>query len=522
MRADDPRAADPADPEGPAAASESGGDPDPAPPRRRHRRRRIVLGAVSIVIVAVVAASIGFVVYFRGNITTLDVGDTLADPSAPPAPVVAAPPQEVKAPARVEVDEDPLNILLMGSDTREGQGGRYGSELEIGGARSDTTLLVHISGDRQSVTALSIPRDLVTTIPSCRLPDGSESGPYEDRFNAAFYLGGPECTIRTVTELTGVPVHHFAVVDFRGFTEVVDALGGVEICLAEAVSDPLADLYLKPGIHTIEGDQALGFVRTRTGGLGDGSDLARIERQQEFLASMVRQATSLDVVANPVKLFRTLNAVTKSLTVDKGIADVGMITELVTSLAAVGPEGVSFVTLPNYYSADFLTVRLDRRASTPILDSMINDRAWPAPLASVEPQSLAMRPGRVDVTVVDRTGAGRSGENAAAYLDALGFGVVEVWAGDATETTTVRYPPRLREKAAVLAASLTDATAIPDRSVDGVQLVLGSDYDSGRFRRLPATAYIVDPGSAGSTWSPGSGGRPTGQTRSAAEATCVS
>lgn len=516
--ADLPPEGDVEDPlEDPAETAQNGGR------RPRVRRRHAILLGVGAVLASLVVSVVAAGFYLRGNIETLDVGDALADPGSAEAVVQAAAGADDSVPDQDPADGggDPLNILVMGSDTRKGQGGGYGSAQEIEGARSDTTLLVHIAGNRDSVTVLSIPRDLVTTIPPCRTPEGAKSARTTDRFNAAFFIGGPECTIRTVTALTGLPINHFAVVDFAGFREVVDALGGVEVCVDEPVSDPLANLYLEPGVHRIRGEQALGFVRTRTGGLGDGSDLARIERQQEFLASMVREATSLSILGNPLKLFNTLSAVTKSLTVDPGLTDVmGMVT-VAQSLAQIGPANVSFVTLPNYYSEDFITVRMDSRAARPILDALAHDRPWPAPIAEVDDNSLAMRPAAVRLAVMDRSSRGNQGERAAAHLEGLGFEVGDVWTGDATRRTQVRYGDGFKRQAAVVAASFDGAAVVADPALSGVRLVLGKDFDPGSFRQIPNSAFQKS-GKKSSDWKTSQGSLPSGSTKTADTGTCVS
>ena len=183
----------------------------------------------------------------------------------------------------------PLNILVMGTDSREVLGtGEYGDPEEFEGARSDTTILIHVAADRKSATAVSIPRDTIVDIPSCPRYVGGPSEPVEDRFNEAFNIAGPFCTVQTVEKLAGVDIDHFVIVDFNGFKGVVDALDGVEVCLKEPVDDPLSGLKLPAGTSVVKGDDALAFVRARYT-LGDGSDLGRIERQQAFLGSALRK-----------------------------------------------------------------------------------------------------------------------------------------------------------------------------------------------------------------------------------------
>ncbi len=211
-----------------------------------------------------------------------------------------------------------LNILVIGSDSRSGAGNsRYGRDS--GTERSDTTILLHLAADRHSATAVSLPRDLMVDVPSCRRPDGSQSEAAFTMLNHAYANGGSACTIRTVEKLTNIRIDHHMVVDFEGFTKMVDAVDGVEVCLKQPIDDRAADLKLPAGRVTLDGEQALGYVRARKS-LGDGSDTERMERQQRFLGALVSKVRSDGVLLNPVKLYPVLDAATSSLTADPGLA----------------------------------------------------------------------------------------------------------------------------------------------------------------------------------------------------------
>jgi len=235
------------------------------------------------------------------------------------------------------------NILLIGSDARDGDNRRYGRDS--GTQRSDTTILLHLSADRSSATGVSIPRDLMVDIPECVRPDGTTSRAQFAQFNWAFEFGGTACTIRTVEELTGIRVDHHLVVDFTGFTRLVDAVGGVEVCLAQPVDDPDAHLTLDAGHQTLDGEQALGYVRTRKG-IGDGSDTQRIARQQEFLDSLVRTVRDEGILTSPGKLYPVLDAVTSSLTADPGLDSLSELYDLVQSVRDIPEDQVRFMTVP--------------------------------------------------------------------------------------------------------------------------------------------------------------------------------
>jgi LCP family protein required for cell wall assembly len=248
----------------------------------------------------------------------------------------------------VQTDTSATNILIMGSDSREGSNGTYGN---VDGARSDTTLLVHVYEGREAATVVSIPRDSFVELAGCKMLDGGSSDPYKSKFNAAFAIGGPICTVKTVEKLTNVRINNFVVVDFEAFKKVVDAIGGVEVCLTSPAYDPIvpgrggSGLDLPAGYSNITGEQALAFVRARES-LGDGSDLGRIERQQEFIASMIRGMTDKGLLTNPGMIYRVLNAVTSSITTNSEFASIRALQDFALSLGSLKPSQVNFVTTP--------------------------------------------------------------------------------------------------------------------------------------------------------------------------------
>lgn len=236
------------------------------------------------------------------------------------------------------------NILLIGSDSRSGADNRkYGRDS--GTQRSDTTILLHISADHKSAIAVSLPRDLMVDVPSCRAHGGTRTGPMFSMFNYAFEQGGSACTIRTVEKLTGIRITHHMVVDFSGFKDMVDAVDGVEVCLKEPMNDRAARLKLPAGKQTLDGEQALGFVRARKS-LGNGSDTDRMDRQQQFLGALVNKVQSNQVLLNPTKLYPVLDAGTSSLTTDPGLASLRGLYNLVRGIRDIPTERVQFLTVP--------------------------------------------------------------------------------------------------------------------------------------------------------------------------------
>ncbi|MGY3844523.1 LCP family glycopolymer transferase [Streptomyces hydrogenans] len=316
---DSPEPADPAD----------GGSGAPAKPRR-HWLRWTALG-VSVVLLGAAGTGWWFYRKLDDNITT---DTTAADELRR---------YEKERPAAVV--SSARNILLIGSDTRSGEGNReYGRDK--GTQRSDTVILLHLSADESGATAVSIPRDLMVTIPSCaRTEGGGRTREQQAQFNWSFEWGGTACTIRTVEKLTGIRVDHHMVIDFRGFKKMVDAVDGVEVCLKEPVDDSDAKLKLPAGRQTLDGEQALGFVRARKS-LGNGSDTERMDRQQMFLGALVNKVQSDGVLLNPAKLYPVLDAATKSLTTDPGLDSLRDLYDLARTMRAIPTEKVQFLTVP--------------------------------------------------------------------------------------------------------------------------------------------------------------------------------
>ncbi|MFJ5227044.1 LCP family protein [Streptomyces sp. NPDC088400] len=309
----------------------------PRPRRTRHWLRWTALGT-SVVVLAVAGTGWWFYRKLDGNITT----DNAA----------AAELRTYEKDRPTPVALDAQNILLIGSDSRSGKdNGKYGRD-DGGSSRSDTTMLMHLAADRKSATAISIPRDLMVDIPSCREADGTRSGAQFAQFNWAFEFGGAACTVRTIEKLTGIRVDHHMVIDFSGFKDVVDAVDGVQVCLKDPVDDPQAHLKLPAGTQTLDGEQALGYVRARHG-IGDSSDTQRMERQQRFLGALFKKVRSNGVLLNPAQLYPVLDAATKSLTTDPGLGTLGDLYDLASSMRSVPTEKVQFLTAPRQpYSQD--------------------------------------------------------------------------------------------------------------------------------------------------------------------------
>jgi LCP family protein required for cell wall assembly len=321
-----------------ALPPDSGAPGEGAPVGKRRGKPRLhhtvakVVGATMVVIALVTGLTVVFVYrHYNANLNVLDVSHALKNrPShkIPPGP------------------NGPINILVMGSDNRDAPGDHIDNLTGIG-KRSDTTILLHLSGDRQHAYGVSIPRDSVVHRAACYDNAGKQISPPADgaMWNDAFNIGGPSCTIEQFEQLTHIPIDHFIVVDFNGFRGMVDAIGGVEVCLPHEVNDPVGHITLPAGTHRFTGEQALNYVRERHD-LGNGSDIGRMKRQQAFIASMAHQAISANTLANPIRLYKFLNAATKSLTVDTDLGSLSKLAGLGYDFRHIGLDHIQFLTTP--------------------------------------------------------------------------------------------------------------------------------------------------------------------------------
>ena len=438
----------------------------------RHVGRVLVtILSVMVLLTTVVGAGVTVVKgQLESNITVVDVSENSG-------PVSAAEPLNI-------VNEEtgtyePLTVVLMGSDTREGKGnGGFGSAEEIGGERSDTTIVMHISGDRKSAVGVSVPRDTMITLPNCKKDDGNRAGE-KVRFNEAIQIGGPGCTIKVIEEMSGLDINNFMLVDFRGFKRIVDAVGGVEICVSEPVDDPLSGLKLDKGKHVVQGEEALAFVRARKT-LGDGSDTSRIRRQQAFLSSLMRKVLSSGTLLNPLQLLDVLNAATESLTADPQMGNIDNLKDLALSLKDLKPGNVTFTTVPWTPNGDNATVSVNTEKAKPIWDAMKNDTPWPPKGGSGEDTVLLKTaPENIRVNVLNGTPTPGLAKKVAKQLRKQGFIVEEVGNAKTTDytTTTVEYDPAYDQSAKTLAYAAGATVLDTKKKLESVlNLIVGTDF----------------------------------------------
>jgi LCP family protein required for cell wall assembly len=243
-----------------------------------------------------------------------------------------------------EIDlNGPLNILVVGSDTREGQGEEFGqTDSEL----ADVIMLLHISKDRKDAVVVSFPRDLLVSIPECPNPDG-DPFPAKNRrqINASIGFGGVACTHLTVQEFTGLEIPFVAMIDFKGVIEMSNAIGGVEVVIDKPISDAYSNFYIEAGTHTLKGAEALGFLRTRHG-VGDGSDLARISNQQLFLMSLFNKIKEDGTLSNPLRLYSLSSAAARNMKLSESMTDIGTMVTLAGAMRDVDSSKMVFTQVP--------------------------------------------------------------------------------------------------------------------------------------------------------------------------------
>ncbi|MEU1900378.1 LCP family protein [Nocardiopsis dassonvillei] len=301
-----------------------------APVRTKRRRTGRILVWVAASLVLVLAAGVGTAYGYyrslRSDMVQYDIDGLL---------------KEEDRPERIN---DSVNILFMGTDGYEEGSTAYSTEFE--GERSDSIMLAHISPESR-VSVISFPRDSLVALPDCDPYGETEGTPgYFGMINAAMYHGGPPCVVSTIESLSDVRIDHFVHLSFMSFRDVVDAIGGVDMCIPEPMEDSRSKLDLDAGQQTLDGDEALSFVRARYE-IGDGGDIGRIDRQQMFLAALADQVTSNDVITDPVRLNAVLRAVAEHSATDSALTFDRMLSIAVT-LADVELTDIEFHTVPWY------------------------------------------------------------------------------------------------------------------------------------------------------------------------------
>ncbi|MFD5543124.1 LCP family protein [Streptomyces sp. NPDC127079] len=301
------------------------------PPGGGHRALRVTAWTAAGILV-LGGTGVGYL-YFKlnGNLRTVDINQMLG--SDRPA----------------KVDNGSENILVLGSDTRSGANRKLGGGADDGSARSDTAMIVHVYKGHRQASVVSIPRDTLIDRPSCTDAQGTTHDTATGvMFNSAYSTGGATCAVKTVEGMTGIRMDHYLEVDFSGFQKLVDELGGVTLTTTRAIDDPQSHLDLKAGRHTLDGQQALGLVRTRHG-VGDGSDLGRIQLQQAFVKALINQVEQVGVFTSPKKLYDLADTATKTVTADSDLGSVNSLIDFANGLKSIGAQHMRMVTMPVRY-----------------------------------------------------------------------------------------------------------------------------------------------------------------------------
>ncbi|WP_443735545.1 LCP family protein [Streptomyces guryensis] len=457
------------------------------PVARRRRIARIALFTVSALILVTAGAGAWLYEHLNGNIKSVAIDDGAGG--------------QEKADA---FGRTPINILVIGSDGRNNAadcklGGGCGSASSTVGHNADVEMVVHVSADRSNATVMSVPRDTMTHVPACKDPDSSQAtAGYYGQINSALQYGAA-CQVKTIHQLTGITIDHFVMLDFSGVVKMSDAVGGVSVCVSDNVYDTYSHLKLAKGTHTLQGDAALEFVRSRHG-FGDGSDLGRTVSQHLFLGAMIRKFKSAGTLTDPGKVYSLADAATKALTVDTGLGSVSKLVSLATDLNKVPSKRMTFTTMQT--AADptdanrvvpaatakslFATIENDQSLTS---DSGRKKTSSASPSASAAPTVPASE---VAVQVENGTSTGGRASVIAQALLSKGFSP-NTTTGNApaqSSRTTISYGPGQKAEAQTAAAALgVPASHLTQGGSSGVVLVIGSDWPSG-------TAYGSSGGSS--------------------------
>ena len=399
--------------------------------------------------------------------------------------------------------QTPLNILVLGSQTRDGQtqAVHVGNASKDGTDLSDTAMLVHVAADRKWAEVISIPRDLFVPIPACqdRLnPGQTDPAQSEAQFYDAMGEGGPACAVATVEQMTNLRIDHFVELTFDAFIDLTNAVGGVQICVPEpGIDDPnYSGLVLSAGLHTIIGNQALAFVRDRHG-LSGGTDTSRIQMQQQFMTALFNKLTSNGTLENPITLYKIATSVSNNITVDTGLDSIGTMASIVESVGSINKKYIQYITAPytfdtpGEYSYDeagehsspgpgFDELWTYMRDDQPLPGSPAAAEAGTAtaPSAPSAPVNSSPTVAAQDVTVQVFNGTTVSGEahNAAMNLAAMGMTTSIGESGySGYATTTIYYPSADQAEADTLADDVAGAVLKESSSVSELTLVIGAN-----------------------------------------------
>ena len=378
----------------------------------------------ALVVVLVSGASVAAITAWRLNQNLTDDAVQLIGETEGPPPKIGA-------------IEGGFNILIVGTDTRTGQGGLGGSEEDADGELNDVNILLHVSQDQTNAVAVSFPRDLVVGIPECVDSEGDTKGYSTEPINTALYYGGLACAVQTVSGLTGLPIQFAGMISFVGVVNMSQAVGGVPVCVSGPVVDDETGINLPAaGTYELSGLDALAFLRSRAG-VGDGSDLTRISSQQVYLSALVRKLKSEETLGDIGKVYSLANAAANSLTLSTSLANIDTMVSIALALKNIPLERVTFVQYPGTTGGDGIyagKVRPDEFAAEQLFALIASDQPFQltqagdgrgseadpnAPVVPAPDPAATPDPTETPVAPIDNSGLpvveGVSGQTAAQY-----------------------------------------------------------------------------------------------------------
>jgi LCP family protein required for cell wall assembly len=396
---------------------------------------------------------------------------------------------------RPPADPNAMNILLIGSDSRSGYNGKIGGSDGIGGARSDTVMLLHIAPGAHQVVVISIPRDSVVPILGCTPEAGTPGQTAEpgqvEQINSTFAYGGPGCLWEAVEQVTGIHIDDFVELTFVGFEKAIDALGGVNVCLPAAVDDPMSGLDLAAGRHHIYGSQALAFWRTRED-VGMGDDPQRIQRDQFLMAAMVQGIEHSGLLGSPSKMLGVIDTLTRnrSITFDDSLTP-GRLLQIAEALHGISTGSIQFVTVPwtAYVNNANWVQWLQPNADT-LFSAIAHDTTLPKAAKSKKGEKAAetvtYTPSQVPVTVYNGSTTPNLATTTSAALTARGFDVVGQPSDAASDTyvkSVIKYAsaadlPKAQLLAAVVGPAADVRLKLDPQLGSSLTLILGSSFST--------------------------------------------
>ena len=464
------------------ARSQGGAQVGDGKVKTRNWPRRLLIGLNLFLALCILASASAFA-YVRwryGQLDKIDLADVLGL-------------GEDEAPG------DPMNVLLVGSDTRsnlsKAEQARFGTTSDVGGSRSDTMMILHIDPEQEKAAILSIPRDLWVEIPGFK---------NKQRINIAFDgERGPHRLITTIRQNLGIDIDHFVQVDFDGFRGVVDALGGVKVYFPAPARDPISELDVpEAGCIELSPDQALAYVRARNFQTFESgrwrtdptADLGRIARQQDFMRRVMSSAVSAGV-RNPVKANQIVEKMIDDIRIDKALGTRDIL-KLAQKFRNVNPETVDMVTLPNEPAniGGAAVLVLKQPEAQQVIDRFNGvDSETGQSLPNILPQEVSVR-------VLNGSGIGGQAGKVAQDLQDAGFRLATPPTGDADsfryEQPVIRYHQSGRADAELLAAYLQSGAKLQeDRSLVTADIVLvtGTGYEGVRIPGGAATTTTSAP-----------------------------